>query len=213
MTSVLIIDDHPIVLQGCRRMLEDAGIVRVLEARDATSGYRLYRRHHPDVVIVDLAMQGSGLGGLDVIRRMRSHDQRSRILVFSMHSETGYVLRALNLGARGYVSKSAPAAELLNAVKRAARGEPYVDSETARELASAALSPEESLKDLTPRETEILRLLGEGKSLSGIAETLGIAYKTVANTCSKLKEKLGLERTGDLIRLAVENRTHKLAPD
>jgi two-component system, NarL family, invasion response regulator UvrY len=102
---------------------------------------------------------------------------------------------------------------LLNAVKRAARGEPYVDSETARELASAALSPEESLKDLTPRETEILRLLGEGKSLSGIAETLGIAYKTVANTCSKLKEKLGLERTGDLIRLAVENRTHKLAPD
>ena len=65
MTSVLIIDDHPIVLQGCRRMLEDAGVKTVLEARDPAAGYRLYRRHHPDVVIVDLAMQGSGLGGLD----------------------------------------------------------------------------------------------------------------------------------------------------
>src|SRR6516162_7522548 len=94
MTSVLIIDDHPIVLQGCRRMLEDAGVETVLEARDAASGYRLYRRHHPDVVIVDLAMQGGGLGGLDVIRRMRSHDPRSRILVFSMHSDPIIAARA-----------------------------------------------------------------------------------------------------------------------
>ena len=94
MTSVLIIDDHPIVLQACRRMLEDAGVATVLEARDAISGYRLYRRHHPDVVIVDLAMQGSGLSGLDVIRRMRSHDPRSRILVFSMHSDPIIAARA-----------------------------------------------------------------------------------------------------------------------
>jgi len=76
MTTVLLIDDHPIVLQGCRRLLEDAGVETVLQARDPTSGYRLYRRHHPDVVIVDLVMQGSKLGGLDVIRRMHSHDPR-----------------------------------------------------------------------------------------------------------------------------------------
>ena len=94
MTSVLIIDDHPVVLQGCRRMLEDAGVKTVLEARDAASGYRLYRRHRPDVVIVDLAMQEGGLRVLDVIRRMRSHDQRSRILVFSMHSDPIIVARA-----------------------------------------------------------------------------------------------------------------------
>src|SRR5207244_3743763 len=105
MTSVLIIDDHPIVLQGCRRMLEDAGVETVLEARDAAAGYRLYRRHHPDVVIVDLAMQGSGLGGLDVIRRMRSHDPRSRILVFTMHSDPIIAARALEAGATGYVLK------------------------------------------------------------------------------------------------------------
>jgi DNA-binding NarL/FixJ family response regulator len=87
MTSVLVVDDHPIVLKACRQMLEDAGVATVLEARDLTSGYRLYRRHHPDVVIVDLALQGAGLGGLDLIRRIRSHDPRTRMLVFSMHSD------------------------------------------------------------------------------------------------------------------------------
>ena len=76
MTSVLVIDDHPIVLQGCRRMLEDAGTAVVIEARDATSGYKLYRRHHPDVVIIDLALQGGGLGGLPLIQRISAHDRR-----------------------------------------------------------------------------------------------------------------------------------------
>ena len=114
MTSVLIIDDHPIVLQGCRRMLEDAGVETVLEARDPTSGYRIYRRHHPDVVIVDLAMQGSGLGGLDVIRRMRSHDPRTRILVFSMHSDPIIAARALEAGVTGYVRKDTSPDELFS---------------------------------------------------------------------------------------------------
>src|SRR5919108_4069230 len=99
MISVLIVDDHPIVLQGCRRMLEDAGVDVVLEARDAISGYRLYRRHHPEVVIVDLALQGRGLAGLDVIRQMRSHDPRTRILVFSMYSDPIIAAQALEAGA------------------------------------------------------------------------------------------------------------------
>src|SRR5437773_11802821 len=102
MTSVLIIDDHPIVLQGCRRMLEDAGVETVLEARDAVSGYRLYRRHRPDVVIVDLAMQGSGLAGLPLIRRIRSHDPVPRILVLGMHSDPIIVSPCLDAGATGY---------------------------------------------------------------------------------------------------------------
>ena len=128
MTSVLIIDDHPIVLQGCRRMLEDAGVKTVLEARDATSGYRLYRRHHPDVVIVDLAMQAGGLGGLEVIRRMRSHDPRSRILVFTMHSDPIIAARALEAGATGYVLKDTSSEELVKAFERmrGARGSKWV---------------------------------------------------------------------------------------
>src|SRR5258708_22916626 len=123
MTSVLIIDDHPIVLQGCRRMLEDAGIKTVLEARDATSGYRLYRRHHPDVVIIDLAMQGGGLRGLDVIRRMRSHDQRSRILVFSMHSDPIIAARALEAGGARSALKDSD--ELMKAFHQVRTPTPY----------------------------------------------------------------------------------------
>ncbi len=115
MTSVLIIDDHPIVLQGCRRVLEDAGVETVLDARDIVSGYRLYRRHRPDVVIVDLAMQGSGLGGLPLIRRIRAHDPRARILVFSMHSDPIIVTRALEAGATGYVLKDTSSDELVKA--------------------------------------------------------------------------------------------------
>src|SRR5258707_8032119 len=107
MTSVLIIDDHPIVLQGCRRMLEDAGIKTVLEARDATSGYRLFRRHHPDVVIIDLPIRSSVLGGLDVIRQMRAHNRRSCILVFSMDRNPTIAIRALKAGAAGYMLKDA----------------------------------------------------------------------------------------------------------
>ena len=115
MTSVLIIDDHPIVLQGCRRILQDAGVQTVLDAADAVSGYRLYRRHNPDVVIIDLAMQGSGLGGLPLIRRIRSHDPRTRILVFSMHSDPIIVARALEAGATGYVLKDTSSEELVKA--------------------------------------------------------------------------------------------------
>jgi two-component system, NarL family, invasion response regulator UvrY len=126
MTSVLIIDDHPIVLQGCRRMLEDAGVKTVLEARDVTSGYRLYRRHHPDVAIVDLAMQGGGLGGLDVIRRMRSHEPRTRILVFSMYSDPIVAARALEAGATGYVLKDTSSDELMKAFDQVRTGTPYL---------------------------------------------------------------------------------------
>ena len=98
MTSVLVIDDHPIVRQGCRRMLEDAGVERIFEAADAAAGYKLYRRHCPDVAIVDLAIGDSGLGGLPLISRMRAHDPQVRIIVFSMHGDPIIVARALETG-------------------------------------------------------------------------------------------------------------------
>jgi DNA-binding NarL/FixJ family response regulator len=99
---VLVIDDHPIVTQGLRCWLKDAQVKAVLEAGDLTSGYRLFRRYHPDVVIIDLPIRGSVLGSLDVIRRMRAHDPRSCILVFSMHRNPTIAIRALKAGATGY---------------------------------------------------------------------------------------------------------------
>jgi len=203
MTSVLIIDDHPIVLQGCRRMLEDAGVETVLEARDAAAGYRLYRRHHPDVVIVDLAMQGSGLGGLDVIRRMRSHDPRSRILVFSMHSDPIIAARALEAGATGYVLKDSN--ELMKAFDQVRSGTPYLSNDLAMQVALVRTGVRANpLADLTPRELQTLSLLAEGKPYGRIAEELNVSYKTVVNACSQLKQKLNAKNLPELIRVAVQ---------
>ncbi|HEY6603535.1 MAG TPA: response regulator transcription factor [Xanthobacteraceae bacterium] len=203
MTSVLIIDDHPIVLQGCRRMLEDAGVKTVLEARDAVSGYRLYRRHHPDVVIVDLAMQGGGLGGLEVIRRVRSHDPRSRILVFSMHSDPIIAARALEAGATGYVLKDSN--ELMKAFDQVRSGTPYLSNDLAMQVALVRTGVRANpLADLTPRELQTLSLLAAGKPYGRIAEELNVSYKTVANACSQLKQKLNAKNLPELIRVAVQ---------
>ena len=205
MTSVLIIDDHPIVLQGCRRMLEDAGVTVVLEARDAVSGYRLYRRHRPDVVIIDLAMQGSGLGGLPLIRRISAHDRRVRILVFSMHSDPVIVARALEAGATGYVLKDTSSADLLEAFEKVRAGQPYLSNDLAMQVALAHTPARQNpLAELTPRELQTLALLAEGKPYGRIAEEINVSYKTVVNVSSQLKQKLDARNLPELIRTAVQ---------
>jgi DNA-binding NarL/FixJ family response regulator len=177
----------------------------VLEARDAASGYRLYRRHHPDVVIVDLAMQGSGLGGLDVIRRMRSHDPRSRILVFSMHSDPIIAARALEAGATGYVLKDTSSDELMKAFDQVRSGTPYLSNDLAMQVALVRTGVRANpLADLTPRELQTLSLLAEGKPYGRIAEELNVSYKTVVNACSQLKQKLNAKNLPELIRVAVQ---------
>jgi len=205
MTSVLIIDDHPIVLQGCRRMLEDAGVTVVLEARDVVSGYRLYRRHRPDVVIIDLAMQGSGLGGLPLIRRISAHDRRVRILVFSMHSDPIIVARALEAGATGYVLKDTSSEELLEAFEKVRAGQPYLSNDLAMQVALVHTPARQNpLAELTPRELQTLALLAEGKPYGRIAEEINVSYKTVVNVSSQLKQKLDARNLPELIRTAVQ---------
>ena len=121
MTSVLVIDNHPIVLQGCRRFLSDAGITSVLEAGDVVAGYELFCRHRPDVVIVDLAMGKNSLEGLALIQRIKSHNSHAHILVLSMHEDPSIVARALEAGASGYVIKERPE-DLLIAIKTIQEG-------------------------------------------------------------------------------------------
>lgn len=207
MTRVLIIDDHPIVLQGCRRVLEDAGVDTVLEARDAVCGYRTYLRQRPDVVLVDLGLRGGDLAGLDLIRRIRAHDARARILVFTMHSDPIIVSRALEAGATGYLLKDTSSEELVRAFEKVRRGQPYIGNDLAVEVALLGRSAHrDPLADLTPREVETLQLLSEGKSYALIAAGLGISYKTVVNVCYQLRQKLGVRTLPELIRLAVELR-------
>jgi two-component system, NarL family, invasion response regulator UvrY len=214
MTCVLIIDDHPIVLQGCRRVLEDAGIEPVLAASDLVGGYRLYRRHKPDVVIVDLAMKGKGLGGLDLIRRIKAHDARGRILVLSMHNDAAIVARSLEAGASGYVLKDTSSDELVKAVAQVAAGAPYLSGDLAIKVALAGLAGvagvagsgarRNPLADLTPRELQVLALLADGKPYDRIAQELNVSYKTVVNVSSALKQKLAARNLPELVSTAVK---------
>jgi len=209
MASVLIIDDHPIVLQGCRRILQDVGVERIIEARDLVAGYRLYRRHRPDAVIVDLELRDRGLGGLSLIQRIHRHDPRTRILVFSMHSDPAIVARTLEAGALGYVIKDTSSDDLVRAFELVMAGTPYLSNDLAMKVALARTGLQRNpLADLTPRQLETLSLLAKGKPYGQIAKELNLSYKTVANVCSELKHKLAAKNLPDLIRIAVQ-----LAPD
>jgi DNA-binding NarL/FixJ family response regulator len=205
MTSVLIVDDHPIVLQGCRRVLQDHGLAPIFEARDVETADQLAHRHQPDVVIVDLAMQGGGLGGLSLIRTIRAKCPCARILVFSMHSDPIIVSRALQTGATGYLLKDTSSEELVRAVESVAAGTPYLSSDLATRVAlvdaGVARNP---LADLTPRELQTLGLLAQGKSYGRIATELNISYKTVVNLCYQLRQKLDVHTLPELIRLSVQ---------
>jgi len=213
MTSALIIDDHPIVLQGCRRVLQDAGVQTLFEARDIVAGYRLYRRHRPDVVVVDLALNGNGLAGLSLIRRIKAHDPHTRVLVFSMHGDPVIVTRALHAGASGYVLKDTSSQELVDAFNRVRAGKPYLSNDIATQVAlSGAGGRRDPLAELTPRELQTLGLLAEGKSYGRIADDLGVSYKTVVNTCAQLRQKLGARNLPDLVRLAVQLHTGAAQP-
>jgi DNA-binding NarL/FixJ family response regulator len=202
--KVLIVDDHVIVREGVRRLLAPHEEVIVIEAASAREAAMAFKSSRPDVVLLDLNLPNGS--GLDLLRRLLAEDKAARILVFSMHAESLYVARALDAGAHGYVSKSAPAAELVAAIQKVAAGGRYVEHEIAAQLVINRYSNEEPLHRLTTREADIMRQLGEGKTMAVIASSLGVTYKTVANACSVIKTKLGAERVADLIRLAIEMR-------
>lgn len=205
MTRVLIVDDHPIVLQACRRMLEDAGVDDVIEARDTDCGYRFYCDHQPDIVIVDLGIQAKGLGGLELIQRIAAHGPQVRILVFSMYSDPAIVARALKAGATGYVAKDAAPEDFTAAFASVRAGQPYLSSKLAMQVALAnAQTRQSSFAELTPRELQLLSLLAEGNPYSRIAEQLNVSYKTVVNLSAQLKRKLDARNLPELIRAAVQ---------
>jgi two-component system invasion response regulator UvrY len=208
--KLLIADDHPIVRAGLRRLLSGAMTLDVLEAATGREALAMYRRERPDIVVLDLNLPG-GIDGLALLRRFILEDRSgvapARVLVFSMQTDPIYATRALQAGARGYVSKNASPAEIVAAIERIVAGGRYVEHEIASELVLQAGSSERHpLRQLTSRHLDILRLLGEGRSLTQIAAALGISYKTTANTCTQLKERLAVARTSDLVRIAIEMR-------
>jgi DNA-binding NarL/FixJ family response regulator len=202
--KILLVDDHVVVRAGVRRLLATEVDVAILEAESSEEALDLCRRERPDLIVLDLNLTGSS--GLELLRRLVQLDKTAKILILSMHSEPVYAARALQAGARGYISKSAGADEFVDAVRQVSKGGHYIEREIAAELAVGKFSKQDPLDQLTTREIDILRLLGDGKSYAQIASVLGVSYKTVANSSSIIKEKLAVETTADLIKLSVESR-------
>ncbi len=200
--KILIVDDHGVVREGLRKLFVEHFEAEVLETASIEEALGVYAKERPDVVVLDLNLEGAG--GLEVLRRVLAADSSARVIVFSMHHEPIYAVRAIRGGARGYVSKSAPVEELIAAIRKVRAGEQYIGRDLASRIAVSQISSDDPLQSLSIREVEILRMLGQGKSMTAISESLGIAYKTVANICTQMKVKLGVDRTADLIRLAIE---------
>jgi two-component system, NarL family, invasion response regulator UvrY len=202
--KILIVEDHPIVRGGLRRLLAAEPEAEVLEAANGKEALSAFREQRPALVILDLNLPG--MGGLEVIVRLKIADAEARILILSMHADLIHVTRALQAGAAGYVSKNAPPDEILEAIRRVAAGRTYVEHEIAEELAFANIrTPPHPLKHLSSRDLEILRLLAQGATLPQIADALGVSYKTAANNCTQIKAKLGAATTAELIRLAIQS--------
>ena len=202
--KILIVDDHPIVRAGVGRLLAAEPEIEVREATNGREALSIYRELQPTLVILDLNLPG--IGGLEVLARLKAADPDARVLVLSMHDDEIHVTRALRAGAAGYVTKNAPPEELLEAIGRVAAGHTYIEREIAEGLVFASIraSPD-PLKDLSSRDLEILRHLAQGRTLSQIADTVGIGYKTAANNCSRIKARLGVTTTADLIRIAIRH--------
>ena len=202
--SILLVDDHPVVRQGYRRVLEHQDDFRVVaEADNAANAYRAFKSHDPDVVIMDISMPGAS--GLEAIRNIRARSPDARILVFSMHSEAAQVKAAFGAGASGFVTKGSEPAALIDAIRIVARGEHAMSDDIARVLAMDSLVPTQSVLDqLGEREIEILRQLAAGSTKEQIADNLNLSTKTVQNYHYLIKTKTGMRTDAQLVRLAVE---------
>jgi len=201
---ILIVDDHPIVASGCRALLAGDPCVDILEASDAASGEGVFAARQPDICVIDINLPG--VSGFELARRLLARDQAARIIMFSMNDDPIFAARAIEAGAKGYVSKSGDPGDLVEAIRRVGDGGVFLPPAIAQSLAFAGPGFAESrLAKLTQREIEILRLLGAGKSLSEIAWMINVSYKTIANTSSIMRQKLGLRSSAELLRFAIDS--------
>jgi two-component system, NarL family, invasion response regulator UvrY len=201
---VLIVDDHPIVASGCRALLAGEPEIVILEASDAESGERVFVAEHPNICVLDINLPT--VSGFELARRILAHAASARIIMFSMNDDPIFAVRAIEIGAKGYVSKSGDPYDLVEAIREVGKGGTYLPPAIAQSIAfagpSLTLNP---LSKLTSREIEILRLLSAGKSLSEIAWLVHSSYKTIANTSSIMRQKLGVRTSAELVRLAIES--------
>jgi DNA-binding NarL/FixJ family response regulator len=203
--TVLLVDDHPVVRSGYRRLLEQAGGIRIVaEADDAEQAYTLYCDLAPDLTLTDLSMPGAG--GLELIRRLRARNAQACVLVVSMHDSQALVRRALDAGALGFVSKSAAPDGLVAAVRAVAEGQRHLGPGLAPDAPQGEAAREaQALAQLTEREFALFRLLAQGHSVAECAGILKLSTKTLSNYQTQVKDKLGVATTAAMAHLAIRH--------
>ncbi len=200
--QVLIVDDHPLIRQGMRSLLEKHGFTVVGEAADGREATQLAQELEPDVAVLDLAMPL--LNGLDAAREITRTSRRTKTILVTIHTADQYVLEALQAGVRGYVLKSQATAELVQAIQEVIRGGRYLSPGISEAVVQAYLAKTDLPADpLTPREREVLQLIAEGKTTKDIAGLLGVSVKTIESHRVRLMEKLDIRQTAGLVRYAI----------
>ncbi|SFK66797.1 two component transcriptional regulator, LuxR family [Methylorubrum salsuginis] len=205
--TLLVVDDHPVVLGGVRSLAGQAGFRIIHEATDIVSGFRAFHRHRPRLVVTDLSFRDSGLSGLSLIRRLKALEPEVRILAFSMHADPIVVARALEGGALGFVLKDAGSDAFLEALAAVRAGRVSLPHALATEVAMLNRTVRPApLATLSVRELQILSLMSQGKSYEAIADTLSVSYRTIVNASALMRSKLGVNSRAGLIQIAVEQR-------
>lgn len=201
--KVMLVDDHAVVRAGYQMLLKNSPEIDVVaEASSGEEACRLHDVNEIDVIVMDLSLPG--IGGIEAIKRIHAHDNKTKILVFSMHEEIIFVEQSLQAGASGYITKSTDPQLLVDAIKRLARGEKYIDPDLAQRLAIEKSRGQDSpLSDFSTREFEIFCMLAEGLNTSEIAKRLSLSYKTVANYSTQIKNKLDVATVADIARIAI----------
>jgi len=202
---ILLVDDHAVVRAGYQMLLEQSDKLEIVaEASSGEQASKLFTDENPDIVVMDLSLPG--ISGLEAIRRIIRKDANAKVLVFTMHEDTVFVDQALRAGARGYLSKSSASKTLIKAIEEIARGGVYIDDRLVQHLAFQKARDEIGpFSSLSTREFEIFCLLAEGLNINEIAARLSIGYKTVANYSSQIKNKLQVNTTAELARLAIRH--------
>jgi DNA-binding NarL/FixJ family response regulator len=206
--KVLLADDHSIVRAGLRRIVEESDDMEVIaEAADGREAIRLVRKTAPDVAVIDISMPG--LDGLEVVSRLRGHCPDLPILILTMHEEGQYVVRAIQAGAMGYMTKQSAPEQLLKAIRKIHAGSRYLTDDAAETLAlriAKGTGEQSPLDSLSMRELQVLRRLAMGHTNREIASAYSISIKTVDTYRSRLLKKLNLRNNAELSRFAIQNR-------
>lgn len=197
---IVVVDDHPVVIEGWRSIVEARVHCEVIPVVSALEGWKIWRTRRPDLMVIDLQLADNKTAGIKLIDRLRLLDPTLPILVFSMHRSPVLARRALHAGANGVLNKDAPASEIMTALDEVLRGGHYVESRLATQIALMNVPGKRSTSTrLTAREEEILGLITEGLAYREIADRACISYKTVSNVSLVLREKLGANSLADLV--------------